>query len=1080
MFEWRVIWAMALFAPELVRDQGLFGGDFRQSTFCSATSRVLRLPRTSLRQRLVSLPLITFDSDHMAIHIPKPLQQALRDFQQRSIEAMIKYIDQFDTSKARAGLVQMPTGSGKTGIIATLARCETRPGPVIVIAPRIGIRDQLTRYIDKRFFEHAGIEASSLPRKLFELKDGNDNPGDLKDLVITTTVQLLTSLQKKNTAFYQKLCNQAVLVLFDEGHYEPALLWSEVVRGLPCARIIFTATAFRDDFKTFDIDPDHAFRYSFDQARRAGFVRNVQIHSHLPERSPVAFAEQIIEAYDRIFSTPAESQTDRPRVIVRCDRQEEIRQIVAAIRRKGRSVIGIHETFNDPASGEHHSVPNPDKINATFWVHQFKLLEGIDDHRFQMLALFSELRSVRSFVQQVGRVIRNPKRAVGATAHVLDHSPRGRQTKLWQEFLEYDKLVERGDPGALDLNQRSLVDTIRDAVPGLLYVDGRFRVPADIAELGLSDLQLPLRANVFHRPPVLSLAEVEESIRRECEEQDLFCRVLNGTPDTAAVLHIRIGMSLFLEKAFFPEPKLGITIVHAKGKYVFIFETGRALGAEAVGGRQVDGSLLRRLFVKGASARLTAVTMHNANLGADQVRTRALTANSVDLLTPSFDEHGYVLSTATGYSRGRRGDPSNAEATVRRYVGVGSGRVSDYGGGFVPFDVWKEWAAEVEQFLDRKGTALPVFSRWAEPTGWPKDPSPRNVLLDLSKVLERYRTTGEDDLPEEQEIETDELCADVKKGTFEISANGKPLKIEIEAEPTEGRYLLKSPALDARYYSTDPGAREGLVRYLNRTQSFRVIPASEGYIYAAGQFSRPLIKFGPQYDDSKMGVLGTLNAIDELRDIKSEKGKKARRNGSGWEQGSLFDFIDRQAAGTKMAQYFSGTEVMVCDDLNDESADFILLQRATKDHSERVVYIHAKAKSKPSNCSASSLHDVCGQAQKNLREVSLFAESGPSKAAKWATEWNGSPHTLGVVKNRIRKQRTNSEPGADIRRTTKNPNADREVWLVLGNLLSKGSLEDALLKKSPPAYAIQAAYLLFSTITNTAAAAAKLRVFCAP
>ena len=210
-------------------------------------------------------------------------------------------------------------------------RGATRPGPVIVMAPRIGIREQLTRYIDKRFFEHAGIDATSLPRKIFELKDGNDDPGDLKDLVITTTVQLLTSLQKKNAPLYQELRNKAVLVLFDEGHYEPAALWSQVVRSLPCARIIFTATAFRDDFKTFDIDSDHAFRYGFDEARRARYIRNVQMHGYVPERSPVAFAAQVIEAYDRIFSAPDEGHADRPRVIVRCDRPEEIRQITAAI-----------------------------------------------------------------------------------------------------------------------------------------------------------------------------------------------------------------------------------------------------------------------------------------------------------------------------------------------------------------------------------------------------------------------------------------------------------------------------------------------------------------------------------------------------------------------------------------------------------------------------------------------------------------------------------------------------------------------------------------------------------------------------
>jgi len=83
----------------------------------------------------------------------------------------------------------------------------------------------------------------------------------------------------------------------------------------------------------------------------------------------VAFAEQIIESYDRLFSKPDESRVDRPRVIVRCDNPAEIRQIASAIARQGRSVIGIHETFNDPSAGEYYRVPNPDTLNAAFWVH---------------------------------------------------------------------------------------------------------------------------------------------------------------------------------------------------------------------------------------------------------------------------------------------------------------------------------------------------------------------------------------------------------------------------------------------------------------------------------------------------------------------------------------------------------------------------------------------------------------------------------------------------------------------------------------------------------------------------------------
>jgi hypothetical protein len=744
-------------------------------------------------------------------------------------------------------------------------------------------------------------------------------------------------------------------------------------------------------------------------------------------------------------------------------------------------VIGIHETFQDNSgAGEYHKVPIPDRIDATFWVHQFKLLEGIDDFRFQMLALFGELRSVRSFVQQVGRIIRNPGRARGATAHVLDHSKRARQTVLWDEFLEYDKLLEQGDSIALDVNQRSLVESLQHAVPGLLYIDGRFRVPADISKLGLDDVQLPLSANVFHKPSSISPDRIKGLIVRQCQDQDLFFHAPDSTADTVIVFHIRVGLSPILEKAFFPEPKLGISLVQVRGKYAFVYDSGPALGANAVGARPIDASRLRNLFGRNSGGKLTQVSMHNSNLGADQVRTRAMTAVSVDELAPTFDEHGYVLTTATGYGRGRRGDANSPETKVRRYIGIGNSRISDFGGGLVPFDVWSNWTSEVQHMLDGKAPPLRVFSRWAGPAGWPPKPAPRNVLIDLFEVLDRYRTTGEDDLPQGEDLEVSELCADVQNGSFSIEANGRVSEIDILAEPDEGKYILKSPELDSRYYSIDPEYRESVIHYLNRTQSFRVIPVTPGYFYTVGQFCRPLIQFGPEYDDSKMGVLGTLHPIPSLRNINSEKGDRSRRNGAGWERGSLFDLIDNMGAGTGLAQEFGGTDVLVCDDLRDESADFILVQDETAHHRRRVVFIHAKAKREASNCSASALQDVCGQAQKNLREVSLFAEAGPSKRIKWSEPWDGQPHTEGIVAERIRRRNRDSDPEDDIRRTVKDPNADREVWLMLGNLLSKETLETLLLKNSPPAYAIQAAYLLFSTITNSAAAGARMRVFCAP
>jgi hypothetical protein len=64
-----------------------------------------------------------------------------------------------------------------------------------------------------------------------------------------------------------------------------------------------------------------------------------------------------------------------------------------------------------------------------------------------------------------------------------------------------------------------------------------------------------------------------------------------------------------------------------------------------------------------------------------------------------------------------------------------------------------------------------------------------------------------------------------------------------------------------------------------------------------------------------------------------------------------------------------------------------------------------------------------------------------------------------------------------IRRVVKDPSADREVWLMLGNLLSKAELQRQLMSDRPSGPAIQAAYLLSSTISSVAAAGARLTVF---
>jgi hypothetical protein len=164
--------------------------------------------------------------------------------------------------------------------------------------------------------------------------------------------------------------------------------------------------------------------------------------------------------------------------------------------------------------------------------------------------------------------------------------------------------------------------------------------------------------------------------------------------------------------------------------------------------------------------------------------------------------------------------------------------------------------------------------------------------------------------------------------------------------------------------------------------------------------------------------------------------------------------------------------------MSDEAADFILVQRESATRRRRIAFLHAKARSEPSFYSASDLQDVCGQAVKNLGELSQFGEARTSRVAKWGLRWR-SGQVQGEV-TRIREGGSPNDVWDVIRAAIQDPNTDREVWLILGQILSASRLNHELRRAQPRPSAIQTAYLLLATSSTIASGGARLRVFCSP
>jgi hypothetical protein len=186
--------------------------------------------------------------------------------------------------------------------------------------------------------------------------------------------------------------------------------------------------------------------------------------------------------------------------------------------------------------------------------------------------------------------------------------------------------------------------------------------------------------------------------------------------------------------------------------------------------------------------------------------------------------------------------------------------------------------------------------------------------------------------------------------------------------------------------------------------------------------------------------------------------------------------IDDLGVSTQLGEYFGDPDIVVCDDMGTEAADFILADAGDE---KRVVFIHAKASAESRPYSASALHEICGQATKNINYLGMFNEQNPPNVGRWEGAWPSDRHPQ--VARRIRRgSGSGAEIWSRVQSIIRHPLANREVWLFLGQTLSRGEFERRLGQATPTPEAVQAAFLLHATMTSVASVNAKLRVFCCP
>lgn len=771
-----------------------------------------------------------------------------------------------------SALIKMPTGTGKSGVIATLACCAPGVRRTIVLTPRKALVEQMIADLSTRFwkrFNYCFAEGELRRRDdihadyLQQLEEGKrksihllrsegyakiwNDRGTSRQIIVGTFNALhgLLGLEppahrsmygrgvKPPSAMFgeiedagedeefdtstisidnfRSLLKETDLLVVDEGHYEPAYSWSQCVDEINAPTLLFTATPYRNDYKYFNLKGNFAFNLAADDAFENRLIREVVIaddplSSAKLVRSRKSELSVFVESVRERVATYGVVPEGRPeKCIVHASTYERLKRLQYEFYRQDRTLrpVLIHDAHirrNSRINGDLEKVSRAatDALgplrfqhvreanrstqgpNTQIWLHQFKLMEGIDNADFKDVFLYDGFSNARQLIQQVGRALRysdpGRRRIERASIYGAGHpmnAKNGPETvhdvikRQWAGYREYEAYVS-SEPDRAFTAETQLLALLKKYAPDSQYIAGDFRkgfFTNDNADL--SEYIVPRRAIVCHfEPGPLPDGEKPEPVNGEtidetyalndlanrCAEafriEDRFdMRVAmppknrTGFEGVRVVRYLSWGSSSLLSTQAWPEWRLGLmTIVLAK-PFVFIVDTeGLCIDFDRLKLYSPSPEEMKRLFSEKASDpskdpvnRIRIVEAAATGLDVSDIATRYVLIRKRNLSGDYFD-----LAEASQAPSTLHGIALLGDETVRRRLSIRRGRLSDPTSKNISLKDYAEWARKVAAIMsDKTITPHPFFARFAEEVPPPKPPDGKaqNLLLDIWDLL---------------------------------------------------------------------------------------------------------------------------------------------------------------------------------------------------------------------------------------------------------------------------------------------------------------------------------------------------------
>ncbi|MFS7000459.1 DEAD/DEAH box helicase [Carnobacterium maltaromaticum] len=353
------------------------------------------------------------------------------------IEAYIAIKEFFSDEENKEALVVLPTGTGKSGLIA-IAPFGVSRKRMLVITPGIVTKNSVLKSLhpmDENFWINYDVifDPSNIPAVEEYTSDMLDSSLDLLNIVITNVHQLNES--NKNSLINRVDSDFFDFIVVDEAHHSVADSWKKALEYFNDAKILHvTGTPYRGDNQELPGKEIHNTPLSEVMALKyVKGLRKKTINSHdlmftVPDSSQVLTKEEVLELREKewIERSVALSPTCSKEVIEETINQlNEIKSISSEVPHKILAVAcGIKHAKDikqwyeekDIKAEIVHSDMHRNELEATFQriennecevvVSVNMLMEGYDHKYLTILGLFRPYKSKNAFAQIIGRVLR--------------------------------------------------------------------------------------------------------------------------------------------------------------------------------------------------------------------------------------------------------------------------------------------------------------------------------------------------------------------------------------------------------------------------------------------------------------------------------------------------------------------------------------------------------------------------------------------------------------------------------------------------------------------------------------------------